>query len=143
MDNEEIERWEYVPRKGGSTYVCFKNERGEIFHFKKNVLMRGLPCGPFNSAEEVRRPMNILTLANAAALCSMTERNLRYAIYNGKLAGVLRTWWYGHRRRQGWLVDIKDVKELIAKRALSKALGKVEWDISAGDVLGEGKANEL
>ncbi len=51
----------------GAEFQCFRDERGETFHFRKARLMRGKPSGPYNTIEEYTRPAHERGGATASA----------------------------------------------------------------------------
>lgn len=121
----------------GAEFNTFQNERGELFFFRKAQLMRGKPLGPYNKLEEVRRPATLLTLENISSMTGITVPNLRYHIQQHHLKAVKKTWWFGAKRRSGFLVHMKDIQEFMMKREITKYHDKlIEWDIEATEILG-------
>lgn len=116
----------------GADFLKFENERGEKFFFRKSKLMRGEPVGPFRNLEDLRRPVHLLTLHNCTNLVGIPERTLRYHIKMGELRAVKKIGHYGTRKWHGWLVDLADLKEFIARKTFEKYKGKIiEWDVDA------------
>jgi len=115
----------------GGRFVCFRNARGELFHFKRNLLMRGKPRGPFNTIEEHTRPATMLTLENAANVSGcFSAASLGGYIRKGQLKAIKKVWRYGRIQRSGLLIDISDLEQFLAKRAIERHKGKlIEWDI--------------
>lgn len=120
----------------GAEFVTFKNERGELFFFRKSTLMRGKPLGPYNTLEEVRRPATLLTLENIFSMTGVTVSQLRYAIHHAQLKAIKKTWWLGKIRRSGFLVHSADLQEFLTRKAVTKFHDKlIDWDIDAKDIL--------
>jgi hypothetical protein len=116
----------------GADFITFENDRGEKFFFRKSVLMRGVPIGPFKNLEDSRRPAHLLTLRNCTNLVGISERTLRYHVKQGNLRAVKRVGKYGTRRWHGWLVNLEDLKEFVARQTFEKYRGKtIEWDVDA------------
>ena len=116
----------------GANYVTFENERGEKFFFRKSVLMRGTPIGPYKRLEDFGRPAHLLTLNNCANLVAIPQRTLRWYIKQGQLKAIKKIGKYGVTRWHGWLVDLADLKELVARKTFEKYKGKaIEWDVDA------------
>lgn len=131
-----VEQWNEI--HSGVEYVCFRTERGELFHFRKNRLKRGKPCAPFNTIEEFTRSVDMLTLKNAEAVSGIGWTIMRTAIKDGKLLAIKKIWHHGRQHRHGLLVNLKELQEWIARRAFEKHLGKdIEWDMTALGVLGK------
>jgi hypothetical protein len=128
-----VETWVHQVR--GAKFICFKNSRGELFHFKSNQLMRGRPIAPFNRIEEFTRSADVLTIENAHHMSGITVKMLRYWVKTGQLPAVKRRWRYGSIGRCGILINLKDLQDFMAKQAITKYVGKVEWDVNPREVL--------
>lgn len=116
----------------GADFVTFENERGEKFFFRKSVLYRGVPIGPFKNLEDSKRPAHLLTVRNCFNLTGIPIRTLTGHIAKGELKAVKRIGHYGVRRWHGWLVDLADLKEYMARKTFEKYKGKtIEWDVDA------------
>lgn len=124
-------------RRGKQEYVILTNAKGEIFHFKKTRMRRGMPFAPFPNLESLSRPMGLLTLRNLSDMTAVPVETLGWNIRHGSLPGVYRVWKYGCIKRHGWLVEEKAAKEWMARRALSKYMRRdIDWDRPALEVLG-------
>ncbi len=119
----------------GAEFQCFRDERGETFHFRKAQLMRGKPSGPYNTIEEYTRPAHLLTLENAFNVSGISIVRLKYFIKYKRLSAIRKRWRYGIRQRAGLLVDIRDLRELMARLAIAKHLRVAEWDVDASELL--------
>lgn len=135
---ESVETFEVPGRQGGQPYVCFRNAHGEVFHFQRSQLKRGMPFGPWRTADCINRPLSSLTIENASHVSGLSPQIIRNAIWSGVLPAVMRKWRWGNVFRRGYLVEMKHVRELVARRALERAKGLIEWDVSALEVVGEG-----
>ena len=125
-----VESWTVSAPTGETKYVCFKNKRGELFYFVKSKLMRGKPTIPRNSAEEVSRPASLLTRENASYISGISPASLEKAIQRGHLRAIKKTWKYGYRHRSGLFIDIHDLEQYMAKKAIEKYKGRmIEWDM--------------
>jgi hypothetical protein len=130
-----VESWPQAGRNGGPDYVCFRDENGDLFHFARAKLRRGKPLPPYRSADELTRNHDVLTLANASHISGLSPRILKQHIYDGELEAIKKKWRYGNVRRTGWLLRLKDLREVMMRRAIRKRLGELEWDISAEQLL--------
>lgn len=128
-----VETW--VERFCGAEFQCFRDERGELFHFRKARLQRGRPTGPFNTIEEFTRPAHLLTLENCYNISGISVDRLKYYIHQGRCAAIKKVWKYGNRIRKGYLIDIRDLRELMARQAIEKHYGRIQWDRSADETL--------
>lgn len=123
----------------GAEFVCFKTDNGELFHFRKTVLKRGLPVPPYRTIEELTRPVTMLTLDNAARILGIERSTIGTAIRRGYLPATKKVWRNLTWKRHGLLVDLFDLQEWAARRMLEKHLGRqLEWDTSALGILSKG-----
>lgn len=134
LTGSAVETW--TDQIGKAKYICFRNKRGEMFYFLQSTLMRGKPRPSWNTAEELPRTANMLTLENASHMANMTTGALSMAIFDGRLKAIKKTWRYGNCHREGRYVDISDLERFLAKRAIKKyKRADIEWDVDPLEVV--------
>ena len=145
MDTEGAVEEFYVQR-WGKPIRCIKVTRPggvvELFHVNRlrTELKRGMPVFPWKTAEDVTRPYNLWTLANAEYKTGINVHELREALRDGKLPGIYKKWRYGRWHREAWFVTEEAVKEYMRKRIIEKFEGRLNWDVSSETVMENSKA---